>query len=85
MTRVDAHMESSFWPLALPSVSTVGTQLDRWAYRAQQWETSEALWRRLLALVPEERISALYLERIAANRESPPPAEWDGSVALDKL
>jgi len=30
-------MESSFWPLALPSVSTVGTQLDRLAYRAQQW------------------------------------------------
>ncbi len=55
------------------------------AYRAQQWDASEAIWRQLLALLPEDRISSLYLERIAANRESPPPSEWDGSVALDKL
>ncbi|MEO8102839.1 MAG: adenylate/guanylate cyclase domain-containing protein [Betaproteobacteria bacterium] len=55
------------------------------AYRQRQWGASAALWRQLLALVPDDRISALYLERIAAILESPPAADWDGSVALDKL
>jgi ubiquinone/menaquinone biosynthesis C-methylase UbiE len=32
-----AQVESSYWPPALPSAASVGMQLDRLAYRAQQW------------------------------------------------
>jgi len=55
------------------------------AYRDQRWDESEALWRQALDLLPGDMISALYLERIAAFREQPPAAGWDGAVALDKL
>ena len=55
------------------------------AYRDQQWDASEALWRQLLVRLPGDRISTLYLERIAAIRELPPASGWDGSVALEKL
>jgi ubiquinone/menaquinone biosynthesis C-methylase UbiE len=34
---VDAVVETSLWPPALPSVAAVGKQLDRLAYHAQQW------------------------------------------------
>ena len=55
------------------------------AYRERRWDASEALWRQLLALLPGDRISTLYLERIVAIRELPPAEGWDGAVALDKL
>lgn len=32
-----AQVESSYWPPALPSAASVGLQLDRLAYHAQQW------------------------------------------------
>lgn len=34
---MDAVVESSLWPPALPSVAAVGKQIDRLAYHAQQW------------------------------------------------
>ena len=55
------------------------------AYRERRWDASEALWQQVLALVPGDKIGAIYLERIAAIGESPPVDDWDGSVALDKL
>ncbi len=55
------------------------------AFKDQRWDASEALWHQILALDPEDKISALYLERIAAFREQPPADGWNGEVALDKL
>jgi len=55
------------------------------AYRARRWDASEALWLEVLALLPEDRISRLYLERIAQFRKQPPATDWDGAIALDKL
>ena len=55
------------------------------AYRAQRWDASETSWRQVLALLPGDTISTLYLERIAGFREQPPAEDWDGAVALDKL
>ncbi len=54
-------------------------------YRQQDWDASEELWRQILALLPWDKISSIYLERIAINRAQPPASDWDGSVALDKL
>jgi adenylate cyclase len=54
-------------------------------YRAQHWDGSEALWRELLAIDATDSVALMYLERIAGLRVSPPPAEWGGEIALEKL
>ncbi len=48
------------------------------AYRAQDWDTAEANLARLLRLAPGHGLYALYAERVAEHRQSPPPADWDG-------
>jgi adenylate cyclase len=55
------------------------------AYQMQNWDASVALWRQVLAQFPDDRISTIYLERIAGLRELPPDRDWDNAVALDKL
>lgn len=56
-------------------------------YRAQDWDAAEALCGECEALAGAqlERLYALYRERIAAFRATPPPANWDGTAeALSK-
>jgi adenylate cyclase len=53
------------------------------AFRAQRWEESVSLWQALLAHRPGDSVAALYLQRIQDFRTSPPPANWDGAIALD--
>ena len=48
------------------------------AYREQDWETAEAAFQSCLQRVPGDRPGQVFLERIAAFRETPPPADWDG-------
>jgi adenylate cyclase len=54
-------------------------------YRAQDWDTAEAAFRACLADAPGDRPSQVMLERVAAFRQAPPEAGWDGVwVALSK-
>jgi adenylate cyclase len=54
-------------------------------YRAQDWDAAEAALRQCLANAPGDRPSQAMLERIAAFRQTPPEAGWDGVwVALSK-
>ncbi len=54
-------------------------------YRAQDWDAAEAAFRECLAVEPEDQPSQVMLERIAAFRQTPPEAEWDGVwVAVSK-
>lgn len=55
------------------------------AFRSQEWDAAESCVRELLALVPDDGVAALYLERIPKFRAAPPAAKWDGAVELDKL
>mgnify|MGYP002335846937 CR=1 FL=1 len=48
------------------------------AYRKQDWDDAATAFRAGLALAPDDRPSQVFLGRIAAFRESPPPADWDG-------
>ena len=48
------------------------------AYRAQQWDRAEAAFRAVVERRGADVTAGLYLERIAALRENPPPADWDG-------
>ncbi len=47
-------------------------------YRTQQWDHAEGLFRQLLSGCPERMLYQLYLQRIAALRDTPPAHDWDG-------
>lgn len=54
-------------------------------YRAQDWEAAEAAFRECLANASGDKPSQVMLERIAAFRQTPPEAGWDGVwVAVSK-
>ena len=54
-------------------------------YRAQDWDAAEAAFRECLAGAQGDRPSQVMLERIAAFRQVPPEAGWDGVwVAVSK-
>jgi hypothetical protein len=54
-------------------------------YRTQDWDGAEAAFRECLAVAPADRPSQVMLDRIAAFRQTPPDADWDGVwVALSK-
>ena len=48
------------------------------AYRAQRWDEAEKGFRQCLEAKPDDGPSSVFVERIAALRLAPPPAEWDG-------
>lgn len=54
------------------------------AYRARLFDEADALFGRVLSLKPEDKASALMRERIAAFRQAPPPADWDGLAVIDR-
>ncbi len=53
------------------------------AYRLQQWERAEELFRKFMETTPDDGPSRLYLERIACFREQPLAAAWQGVTAFD--
>src|SRR3546814_8516431 len=59
------------------------------AYRARDWKTAERLLDELQPQAEKLGIAALhaiYRERIAALRQTPPPDDWDGVfVASEKI
>ena len=55
------------------------------AYRRRDWDASEAAWARIVERRPEDGVAAAYRARIEELRRSPPAADWNGSIALDKL
>ena len=73
-----------FTPCDDPAVVELTVQAMR-LYRNREWDAAESQLRELLAIAPEDGIAKLYLDRIAAFRNSPPPAQWDGAMELEKL
>jgi adenylate cyclase len=47
-------------------------------YREQRWHEAEDAFAGLLAQFPDDRPSALYVDRCRHFREVPPPSDWDG-------
>ncbi len=54
-------------------------------YTHRRWDAAVSAWRKLSALKPEDTIASLFLQRIDGFRSAPPPPDWDGSIALEKL
>ncbi|HKD23106.1 MAG TPA: hypothetical protein VKB71_13905, partial [Rhizomicrobium sp.] len=51
------------------------------AYRAKDWDGAERMLESIAATAQRfglEKLIAVYRERIASYRVSPPPADWDG-------
>jgi len=48
-------------------------------YRHQQWDAAATIFRNLAKHYPHDKLYAIYLERIAYYRSSPPEADWDGA------
>lgn len=54
-------------------------------YRARQWSEAAQQFAALLARFPDDKPSAIYLERCKQFSATPPPADWDGIYnRLDK-
>jgi adenylate cyclase len=47
-------------------------------YRGRDWTAAETCFRDCIASLEEDRPSQVFLDRIAAFRQSPPEADWDG-------
>jgi len=54
------------------------------AYREREWAAAEERFQRCLEMRPADRPSAIFMERIAEMRRSPPPANWNGVWHLSK-
>jgi adenylate cyclase len=59
------------------------TQKGVTAFRGKRWEESVTFWQAVLSRRAGDGVAQLYLQRIADMRASPPPADWDGAMALD--
>lgn len=54
------------------------------AYLERDWEVARACWQEVRQLSPDDSLIEVFEKKISGH-ESSPPADWDGSVALDKL
>jgi adenylate cyclase len=55
------------------------------AYIAQDWVAARRRWLEISQIAPQDSLIKVFDEKINALENSPPPAEWDGSIALEKL
>jgi class 3 adenylate cyclase/HAMP domain-containing protein len=51
-------------------------------YFERSFEDALRLFRKVQELLPEDRPSAMFVERCRSNIESPPPADWTGAMAM---
>ncbi|WP_296659361.1 adenylate/guanylate cyclase domain-containing protein [Rhodoferax sp.] len=53
-------------------------------FRSQRWDEAQALMQELSALVPDDKIAGIYLQRIQEFRLDPPGENWSGAISLEK-
>ena len=76
---LDYHTERSFPEL----VEVVGHFNDGLSeYRRRRWQRAVKSFRKALELNPQDRVSALYVERSELYVQSPPPDDWDGTWVM---
>jgi adenylate cyclase len=51
-------------------------------YRAQQWDQAEECFNKLLTVIPDDKPSAIYIDRINEYRKNPPPPDWEGVYTM---
>ena len=55
------------------------------AYLARNWDEARAGWQKIRTLTPDDSLIDVFEKKISAHESAPPPPDWDGSVALEKL
>jgi adenylate cyclase len=55
------------------------------AYREREWDRAEIEWKTLADIPAVQLLANVYLARIRDFRNEPPPPDWDGSYAFDKM
>ncbi|HIJ90376.1 MAG: adenylate/guanylate cyclase domain-containing protein [Desulfobulbaceae bacterium] len=55
------------------------------AYLAKDWGSARAGWQEIRNMTPDDSLIEVFEKKISACESSPPPPDWDGSVALEKL
>ncbi len=70
-----AEMDASS-PLLKQMTERFSTSLA--AYRAQQWDEAEAGFKAVLAALPGDGPSRIFLERVSLLRATPPGGDWNG-------
>ncbi len=55
------------------------------AYLAKDWGSARAGWQEIRDMTPDDSLIEVFEKKISAHESSPPPPDWDGSVALEKL
>ena len=78
-----SHAVEVFTPCDDAQIVGLMTEAVR-CYRHQEWPAAEAGFQQLLALLPEDKVAQLYLERINNLGPLTLDPDWDGSVALEK-
>jgi|GEM_PF-2680662 len=53
-------------------------------YRARQWDQAEAGFNKVLAAMPDDKPSAMYIGRINECRKNPPLSDWDGVYTMQE-
>ncbi len=51
-------------------------------YRIKNWETAVEYFNKVLEKIPDDYISAMYIERCGEFTKTPPPPDWDGTLNL---
>jgi adenylate cyclase len=54
-------------------------------YLRRDWISAHESWNEIRKIIPDDSLIDIFKERITAHESSPPPPDWDGSVALEKL
>lgn len=52
-------------------------------YKIQNWDTAIEYFTRVLATIPDDDVSQMYIDRCNNYKVSPPPKDWDGTRDLD--
>jgi adenylate cyclase len=71
-----------FTPYGDPEIIAL-TRTALTAYRERRWEDSARGWNSILTQYPGDALAQYYVARVELMRVAAPPAEWDGSLALD--
>jgi adenylate cyclase len=77
---LEHHGESSYPNLA----EALGIFRDAMRqYRQREFAAAAGLFEKVVAINPQDRAAALYVERCARLGANPPPSDWDGVWRLE--
>ncbi|HSO66436.1 MAG TPA: hypothetical protein VLP30_01170, partial [Desulfatirhabdiaceae bacterium] len=51
-------------------------------YCQGRFESSIALYRKILAILPDDHLSRMFLERCSQYLRNPPPPDWNGAYVM---